>query len=217
MDEILEYERLVASVVMKFKNFCEYEDLMQVGMMGLAKAYNNYNQNQNTKFSSYAYKYILGEILNYIEKSKLINISKDTSKLYREIVKTKELMQNRLNREPSITEIALFLNKEESEISEAINANYFVKSLDYIISDESEKDLSLYDVMGYEENGLNLEYMNLMNELERLPEEERNIIYYRYFDDYTQSEVGRLMNTSQVDICRSEKKILKKLRDKVAA
>ena len=66
MDDILEYDKMVYSIASKYRNNFELDDLVQVGRMGLAKAYRNFNNDFDNKFSTYAYKCILGEILNYI-------------------------------------------------------------------------------------------------------------------------------------------------------
>jgi len=218
MDQILEYERLVYSVVKKFQNHYDVEDLKQVGMIGLMKAYKNYEEGYNTKFSTYAYKYILGEILQYIRNSKTLKVNKEMQGLYQKILQVKEYMTQRLMREPTTFEIACFLEMDEREIEDVILANQFVKSLDYCINpDEEDKDMNMYNFTAFEEASYNPEYLDLQMALENLPEEERTLIYDRYFQDLTQTEISKKQNTSQVQICRSEAKILKKLRNELAA
>ena len=116
MEEILEYEKLVYSVVKKFQGY-DIEDLKQVGMVGLAKAYKNYKEGFNTKFSTYAYTYILGEVLSYIRESRSFKISKEYGSLYKKINEAKELLSQRLMREVSNFEIACFLEIDESLIN----------------------------------------------------------------------------------------------------
>lgn len=218
MDQILEYERLVYSVVKKFQNHYDVEDLKQVGMIGLMKAYKNYEEGYNTKFSTYAYKYILGEILQYIRNSKTLKVNKEMQGLYQKILQVKEYMTQKLMREPTTFEIACFLEIDEREVEDAILANQFVKSLDYALNPEGEdKDMNMYDFTAFEEVSYNPEYLDLQMALENLPEEERTLIYDRYFQDLTQTEISKKQNTSQVQICRSEAKILKKLRNELAA
>lgn len=218
MDQILEYERLVYSVVKKFQNHYDVEDLKQVGMIGLMKAYKNYEEGYNTKFSTYAYKYILGEILQYIRNSKILKVNKEMQGLYQKILQVKEYMTQKLMREPTTFEIACFLEMDEREVEDAVLANQFVKSLDYALNPEEEdKDMNMYDFTAFEEASYNPEYLDLQMALESLPEEERTLIYDRYFQDLTQTEISKKQNTSQVQICRSEAKILKKLRNELAA
>ena len=138
MDEILEYEKLVYSVVMKFKYVGEEEDLKQVGMMGLAKALKNYKKDQGTKFSSYAYTYILGEVLAYVKNSRFLKVNRETRARYKKIMEAKEIMVQKLMREPTTFEIACFIEEDEALVSDAIIANQFVKSLDCALNKEDE-------------------------------------------------------------------------------
>ena len=218
MDTILEYEKLVYSVVAKFQGSYDIEDLKQVGMIGLMKASKNYKEGFDTKFSTYAYTYIWGEVLNYIRNSKLVKVNKEMQSLYRKILEVKEIMAQKLMREASTLEIACFLEIEEQVVIDAINANQFVKSLDYSLNEEDEnKEVNMYDIAQYDEPFYQAEYLDLQIELENLPESEKNLIYDRYFNDLTQTEISKKMNMSQVQVCRSEAKILKKLHDKLVA
>lgn len=218
MDKILEYEKLVYSVVSKFKGSYDIEDLKQVGMLGLIKAYKNYDDSYDTKFSTYAYTYILGEVLSYIRSSKVIKVNKEMQSLYKKILQVKEYMAQKLYREPTTFEIACFLEIDEKAVEDAIEANQFVKSLDYALNEEDEnKEINMYDLVSFEEPCYQAEYLDLQNALNSLQDEERSLIYDRYFNDLTQTEIGKKQNTSQVQVYRNEVKILKKLRDKMAA
>lgn len=218
MEEILEYEKLVYSVVAKFRHLGEEEDLKQVGMMGLAKALKNYKDDQGTKFSSYAYTYILGEVLSYVRNNKALKVNSKTRTLYKKIMEVKEIMLQKLMREPTTFEIACFLEVDESFVTDALLANQFVKSLDYALNEEDDnKNVELYDLVSYEEAGYNESILDLKMELEKLPMEEKELIIDRYFNDLTQSEVSKKQNTSQAQISRSEAKILKKLNERLLA
>lgn len=218
MEEILEYEKLVYSVVAKFSKNYDIEDLKQVGMMGLAKAYQNYKEGFNTKFSTYAYTYILGDVLNYIRGERGVKVNKEMQTLYNKIMNVKQIMVQKLMREPSTFEIACYLEVDENIIEEAILANQFVRSLDSPLNEEDEnKDISMYDLIYYDEPYYKPEYQDLFNALDRLSDEEKIIIYDRYFNDLTQSEISRKLNTSQVQVCRNEAKILKKLKSELVA
>ncbi len=218
MDEILEYEKMVYKIARRFQGNFDLEDLKQVGMIGLMNAYKNYKDTFDTKFSTYAYSYILGEILNYIRNSKIIKVNRELQNLYKKILEVKEHMSQTLMREVSTFEIACFLEIEEETVIQAIAANQFVKSLDYALNEEDEnKEVNMYDLVSYEEPLYQADYLDLQNALDSLPAEERNLIYDRYFNDLTQMEVSKKQNTSQVQVCRHEAKILKKLREELAA
>lgn len=218
MNDILEYDMMVYKIASKYKNSFELDDLVQVGRMGLAKAYKNFDNSFDTKFSTYAYTYILGEILNYIRNSRVVKVSKEMQSLYRNILKTKDKLTNMLGYEASNYEISVYLEIDEKIVDDAILANQYVKSLDYSLNDEDEdKNVNLYDTVSFYENGYNPEILDLKDELCNLSDEEKKIIYFRYYQGLSQSEVGDMLDRNQVSISRSEAKILKKLKDKLAS
>lgn len=208
MDNILNYEPLVYSIINQYKNF-DKEDLYQVAMMELSKAQKKYDKSFNVKFSTYAYLYILGGIKKYIRESKIIKVSKDYIKLNQSVEKAKEVMRQRLKREPTITEVSLFLEIDEDKIYDAEIASQSIKSLDYYYEDEST---DLYNYIKTEEKSLDPYFLDLKNAIMNLDEEERRIINARYFEDLTQTEVSKELGMSQVQVSRKETKILKKLK-----
>jgi len=210
-----DYEKMVYSIINKYSFLGELDDLYQVGMMGLLKACENYNSDFNTKFSTYAHTYILGEVLKYIRDNKAIRVNKDLIRLNSRIEKTREILSQKLMREITNGEIANFLGIEESLVDEAIISSNFVKSLDYELNDEG-RELNLYDSIRYDEKGFNSEIIDLKEGLESLDEDEKKIIKYRYFDDRTQSDISEELGMSQVQVSRSEAKILKKLKSKLS-
>lgn len=213
-DIILENEGLIYKIINKYKNYFELEDLYQVAVMGVIKAYKNYKEGYNTKFISYAYPYILGEVIKYINEFRSIKINKNTKLLYSRILKAKEILSQKLMKNPTTYELAIFLELDEQVIQEVLNANLLVDSLDKVISEE-EKNMNLYDKFGYMDSYI--ENYPLLSELEKLEEEERNIIIARYYENMSQKEVGEVLGMYQVEVSRKEKKILKKLHDNIAA
>ena len=213
-DLILENEGIIYKIINKYKNYFELEDLYQVAVMGIIKAHKNYNANYNTKFTSYAYPYILGEVVKYINEYRGITVNKNMKILYSQILKAKEVLSQKLMKEPSTYELSLFLEMNESLINEVLTANLMVDSLDKIIS-EDDKNLELYDKFGYCDN--EVENYELTYELEKLSPIEKQIIRSRYFDDMSQKEVGDTLGMYQVEVSRREKKILQKLKDNIAA
>lgn len=209
-----DYDRLIYSIINKYSYFGDVEDLYQVGVMGLLKAFDNYKSSFDTKFSTYAHTYILGEVLKYIRENKVLRASRDLVKLNNRVEKTRDLLMQKLMREVSNSEIANFLDIDESLINEAIVANSYVKSLDYELNEEG-KELNLYDSISYEEKGYSSDVIDLKDSLDSLSDEERKIIRYRYFDDRTQSDISDELGLSQVKVSRYESKILRKLRNKL--
>lgn len=217
MENILEYEKLVSKIASKYSKLSNFEDLKQVGFCGLLKALNNYKVSENTKFSTYAYMWIKGEILEYLRCDKNIKISKEMLSLSKEISIAEELLRNRLNKEPTTKEIAFFLEKDIDLIEEAILSREIVLSCDYNLNDDENKNVNLYDCIPYYEKKYDSSYLDLHNEIDKLSEEERNIIQMRYFEDMTQSEVSKKLGTNQVNISRKEEKILSKLNKSLVA
>lgn len=212
MEQLLEYENLVYSIINKYSGF-DKDDLYQVGIMGLVQAYKNYKSSFNVKFSSYAYYYILGEVTKYIRENRSIRVSKDLLKLKSLIDKTIVLMTQRLGREPSISEVSLYLEIDEEKINEVLSSVSDVRSLDYAYDEEG---CEMYASLGVEEVGMNLDLINLRDEINSLSDDEKELIISRYFDDMTQSEVSSKLGISQVQVSRKESKVLEKLKNKIS-
>ena len=144
-ESILDYEKMVYSIISKYSyNKNDLEDLYQVGMIALSHACDNFKEGYNTKFSSYAHLYIKGEVLKYIRENRLVKVNKDYIRLNSLISKTREALTQKYMREPTISEISLFLEVPVEVLNDAILANDYVKSLDYTLNDEG-KEMDLYD------------------------------------------------------------------------
>ncbi len=212
MNDILEYERLVYDVIKRYSNYYDKDDLYQAGMLGLAKAYTKFSNQYNTKFSTFAYFYIKGEVCSYIRENNGVKINKDLLKLNRSIDKAREVLSQKLGRLPSDSELSLFLEVDEKLISEAKEVSTPVKSLDSEIVDES---INLYNCIKVEDKNLNSEIIDLRDEISKLNEEDKKIIYDRYYKDLTQNEVSSDLGINQVQVSRKEKKILQKLKTRL--
>ena len=211
MENILEYENLVNKIAHKYSNYGNFEDLKQEGMVGLLKALENYKENNNTKFSTYAYLWIKGAILEHLRCDKNIKLSKELLSLSKEITIAEEILRNRLNKEPTTKEIAFFLEKDYKDIEDALISRDLVLSFDYTLNNDDNKEVNLYDCIPYYEKRLDDDYLDLYSELDKLPSNEKELIYLRYFKDLTQKEVSNILGTNQVNVSRKEEKILTKL------
>jgi len=109
MDDILEYENLVWSIVAKYGGYFDKDDLYQAGCKGMIEAYKRYDSSRDAKFTSYAYSYILGEMKKVVREDKSIKISRDINKLNSKIEKANSLLSQTLMREPTITELSNYL------------------------------------------------------------------------------------------------------------
>ncbi len=212
IDQILENEKLVYSIINKYHGYYDKEDLYQVGMIGLIDASKKFDDSVGVKFSTYAYKYILGEVTKYMRENNGLKISRDILKLKQSVTKAKNLLQQKLSREPSINEISLFLEIDEKKIEEIENITQDIKSLDFCYQEESE---NLYNSVKTEEKNFQPEILDLKNELEKLDSLEKKIIYSRYYYDLTQCETSKELGMSQVQVSRKETKILQKLKTRL--
>ena len=180
MEFIMKYEKLVCKIASKYSCYSNFEDLKQVGMIGLLKAVDKYIPNPQTKFSTYATFWIRGEILEYLRNDKNIKPSKEILALSKKVEICRERLKDKFNREPSVSEIATILEEDEKNVLDAIYAKEFVLSTDYIINqDEEGKDTSLYDTIPYYEMGYDEDILALHFELDKLSEEEKKIIDLR--------------------------------------
>ncbi|MBE6138302.1 MAG: sigma-70 family RNA polymerase sigma factor [Firmicutes bacterium] len=213
---IKENEKLIHKITHLFSNYSSKEDLFQVGCIGLIKAYNNYREGFNTRFSTYAYSYILGEIKKYIREDKGIKISRDITKLNLKIEKAYLVLAQRLMREPSKQELAEYLGIAEYYINEAMCANHVLQSLDEPIASDS-KELTLYDTVSRVESMDMDTLIALKRELALLDKSDYQIISEHYLQDKSQSEIAENMGLNQVQISRREQKILSKLKNRLAA
>ena len=99
-------KRLICSIINKYTKYYEFDDLYQVSVIGIIKASQNYNENYNVKFTTYAYKYILSEIVNFVNNSKLIKTSRDYNKIYKKLLEARNLLTQKLMKEPSVKDLS---------------------------------------------------------------------------------------------------------------
>lgn len=208
MDNLLEYENLVYSIINKYGNYFDKDDLYQVGMIGLIDAFKHFNNSIGVKFSSYAYYYILGEVTKFVRENRSVKVSKDLIKLNSSIEKCKDIMRQKLGREPTNTEISLYLEVDEEKIEDAKVALQEVQSLDF----QYEDDVSLYNSVMSFDNETSASVLDLRDEINKLNDEEKALINARYYQEMTQSEASKRLGISQVQVSRKEGKILEKLR-----
>ena len=216
-DEILlEQEKMIYYIAQKFSGYYDIDDLYQAGVEGLTKAYKNYNNNEQAKFSTYAYKWIYWEMMEFIRKDRSIKINKDIISLNKKIEKMKEIMTQKLMREPTTLELSLMLDIDEDTILEVKRQVEPIKSLDYCI-DEDEHKYNLYNSIKSEERSYDADIQDLKMELNALEQDELKLIKSRYYEDLTQEQTSKLLGITQVQVYRKEKKILKKLEKRLVA
>ena len=219
--EALKYMKLIYHIMKDYPNYPNKEDLYQAGWVGLAEAEKTYDKSYNTKLSTYAYQSIKGEMSRLVEKDKPIKVSRDLMKLNLKYQKMKILLTQQLMREPSIEEVANYLGVTEEELTEAICASEPVKSIHYSIESDT-KDLLFIQSINTSMKSLilpSVEYnqdaiLDLKNAIYGLEEKDRKII--SYYMTKNQSEIGEIMDMSQVKVSRQLTKIRKEILSKVA-
>lgn len=215
MDEltkiIYENEGLIYLVINKFRYFSDKDDLYQVAVIGLMRAYENYDGNRNTKFSSYAYFDILGEVKKYVRESIGIKVSRGLQKLNLMIERGTIILAQELLRMPTDLELMKYLQINEKELELGKEAKVLVDSLDY----DYDENTNLYERVGYEEVGYDSDILDLRCEIDNLNEFDQKIIRSRYYEGKTQFETSIDMGITQVQVSRHEKDILMGLRNRL--
>ena len=213
IDEIIKVnEKLIYKIASKFYNY-DKEDLYQVGVVGLIKAIKNYKEDSTTKFTTYAYDYIFGEMYKLVNDNRTIRLNRDILKLYKKIEQTKYLLAQKLNHIPSTMELALYLEIDEGIICSTIASASSILSLDA----ETKEEVDLYNKLSKQESIPIEEKIALKDSLDTLNEDERKIIDYRYFKDMTQQETAKKLGMTQVMVSRYEKKSLDKMYNYLAS
>lgn len=182
-------------------------DLYQAGILGVIKAYQNYKNDGNTKFSTYAYNYIFGEMY-LVSNNKEIKLNKDINRLIKMIEVGKNRLSQEILREPTNKELADYLEMPLEKLEQIMQyAKSFVR-----IDEEKDNERSLHEVIKMDED-ISLDDKIMINDgINTLDEIEQQIIKNRYFLDLTQSETAKNLGITQVMVSRYEQKSLKKLR-----
>lgn len=195
----------------------EPEDLFQIGSIGLLKAIDKFDTTYDVKFSTYAVPMISGEIKRFLRDDGMIKVSRSLKELAYKAYFEKEKLQEKLDREPTLEELADAMDVDEGELVMAMDASGEVESLHKPIVQKDGNEISLMDKLvekeAQEDKVLNR--MLLKELLESLEKEERQLIYLRYFANQTQTQVGKALGISQVQVSRLEKRILNYLREQI--
>lgn len=215
-DFIKNNEKLIYSIIKRFSNYCDIEDLYQEAAKAIIKAFKNYNKEYNSKLSTYIYNYIFGEIYYYVNnKNKIIKNNRDNLKLLKKINEAKTILTQKLMKEPTIKELSSFLEIDENILNTAINSNTQIQSLDAVVSNDG-KEVYLCDIIPNNDE-INLDTIFLKEEINKLEDIEKSILNLRFFEDMTQSEVANYLDMNQVQVSRMEHKILKKIKNNITS
>ena len=199
---------LVKSIAVRFRDRgVEFEDLCQIGTIGMIKAIRNFDSSHGTMFSTYAVPLIMGEIRKYLRDDGLIKVSRELKRKGVTVLRTKESFVAKNGREPTISELAEESGISADDIVESLDATMSVMSLSEPIG-----EVLLEDMLGFDNIPELCENIALRQAIASLPEEEKQLIHYRFYKGMSQSKVGELFGITQVKVSRMEKKILEKLK-----
>lgn len=209
---------LIWSIVKRFQNRgVEPEDLFQIGSIGLLKAVDKFDLSYDVKFSTYAVPMISGEIKRFLRDDGMIKVSRSLKEVCYKAYLAREKLEKELGREPQIAEMAGEIGIPQEELMMALDSNVEIESLQKTIYQGEGNDIRLIDKLEEKKNRQeeSLNRILLEEVLGQLAVPERRLIYMRYFQERTQTEIARELGVSQVQVSRMEKKILKRLRDKM--
>lgn len=218
-DEIKDYffernKALIYGIVKRFTKGKRDEDIYQIACLGFIKAFNNFNTQYDVKFSTYAVPIILGEIKKYFRDQGSIHITRSIKENHIKIMEAKSFLQQTLLRNPSIEELSAYTKLNIEDIVLSLNANQFVTSMDDVIYESDGHDITLLDI-SKDEKQIDIVLKTALDmEKDKLSKDEKLLLYYRYIENLKQNEISSILNMSQVQISRMEKKILLKLREK---
>jgi len=210
---VLRNTALVKSIVKKFLNRgVEFDDLMQIGCLGLVKAITGFDTQYEVRFSTYAVPMIAGEIKRFLRDDGMIKVSRSLREKSLEIFSAKEKLKESLKREPTIEELSEHLGMSREDIVFAMDAvRTPISIFEPAFADDTSKTM-LIDTM-HEDQGSELIDKILLKELiAQLEPKERQLIMLRFYSDKTQMEIADILGISQVQVSRLITKTIAKLK-----
>lgn len=213
---ITENTPLIKSIVKRYVGKgVEYNDLMQIASMGLLKAIYNFSIEFDVRFSTYAVPMIIGEIKRYIRDDGYIKVSRGVKTLSTKISRFVDDFKKNNRGEPTISDIAKEFNIDAGEVVFVMDSAKMPISLFEKADNTDEKGLCLMDKIpsNQKEDDI-INRVILKTIIKELTPKEKKIIILRYFRDFTQGDIAKLLGVSQVQISRLENKILTKIRKK---
>ena len=204
---------LVRSVALRFKGRgTEYEDLVQIGAIGMIKAAKSFDFSYGTAFSTYAVPLIAGEIRRHLRDDGPIKISRNLKKLGSQAMKAREDFLAKEGRDPHLSELAELCGVGTEQLSEALEAITPVRSIyEGVGKDEEGQLLDLLPDSTDELEKLT-DRLALRQAMETLSDQHRQIVILRYFKELSQQQTGKILGLSQVKVSREEKKIMEILK-----
>ena len=207
--------RLVLSITKKFSNRKEsIDDIFQIGCIGLIKAIDNFDLNQNVQFSTYAVPMIIGEIRRYLRDNNSIRVSRSVKDLAYKVIQCKERMLKQTGKEPTIEQIAKELDTTPEDVSYSLDAIQSPVSLQEPVYSDGTDNIYIMDQVRDDKNSDEkwAENITIIQSMKKLNDKEKEIIVRRFFDGRTQMEVAEEIGISQAQVSRLEKNAINHIR-----
>lgn len=206
---------LVHNIAKRFLNRgYDFEDLVQIGAIGLIKAVDRFDSSFDVKLSTYAVPVIMGEIKKFLRDDGPVKVSRSLKELSYKAMGIKEQMENKLGRPITISELSEALEVDSEKLILALESSLSTKSL-YEKNPADEDGGNVIDKIASNTLGEDkiLGHISLNDALLKLDNKERNVIIMRYYRNLTQSVIAQLMGVSQVQISRIENKAKQKIKE----
>ena len=195
-----------------------YEDLVQVASLGLVKAVERFDPDRGFAFTSFAVPTIVGELKRYFRDTGwALHVDRGAQERARKVVDAQQQISGRTGRLPTIDELAQFLEFSQEEVLEGLQTAeaYGAISLDAPVAGDEDGTPSRLEAIGDEDERLELvdRQATIFAAAKCLPERERRILFLRFGEDLTQSEIADRVGVSQMQVSRLLRRSLQRLRD----
>ncbi|MER6222718.1 RNA polymerase sigma factor SigF [Streptomyces sp. 900105755] len=196
----------------------EMEDIVQVGMIGLIKAIDRFELSREAEFTSFAIPYIVGEIKRFFRDTTwAVHVPRRLQEARVQLAQATEELRTRLDRDPTVKELAELMSLSEEEVVEArLAANgYNSSSLDAAINGSEDGESALQDFIGTEDAALELveDFHALAPMIAELDERDRKLLHMRFVEELTQAQIGERLGVSQMHVSRLLSRCLARLRE----
>ena len=207
--------KLILSVIQRFTNRCsDPDDLFQVGCIGLMKAIDNFDISLNLRFSTYAVPMIIGEVRRYLRDYTPIRVSRSLRDTAYHAMQVKEKIQNETGRDATIEEIAKELDLKPCDVVVALESIVEPISLHEPVFNDGGDTIYVMDQVGSSEDDEDwLNEICIKETVANLGDREKQIMYLRFLQGKTQTEVAREIGISQAQVSRLEKNVIKRIKE----
>jgi RNA polymerase sigma-B factor len=195
-----------------------YEDLVQVACLGLVKAVERFDPERGFAFSSFAVPTIVGELKRYFRDTAwALHVDRGAQERARKITDAQQKMSSRSGRMPTVDDLAQYMEMTVEEVLDGLQTAeaYGAISLDAPLSTDDDEDCSRLDAIGEEDERLEAvdDHATIFAAARHLPAREREILYLRFGEDLTQSEIADRVGVSQMQVSRHLRRSLHRLRE----